>query len=135
VWTYNDYRSDYKGTPASGNREWGVVDVHRNLKGAYHEVRRAFSPVRALGFDGQRIVVTPRGREELPSYTLRGYRLEWTAGGAAGMEGAVTTGVIELPELVPGAAVWETKAPAGLVSVRLVTPTGYAVTDGVRAAK
>lgn len=142
VWTFNDYRSDYHGTPESGNREWGVVDVDRNLKGAYHEVRRAFSPVRALTFEGRRIVVTPRAVNELPSYALRGYRLEWTArasedagvvaeAGGAGM----LTGVIELPLIVPGAEVLVLEAPTELGSVRLVTPTGYAVTDGERVAE
>ncbi len=134
LWTFNDYRSDYEGTPASGNREWGVVDVERRPKAAYDEVRRAFAPVRALRFDAQRIVLTPRKVDELPSYTLRGYRLEWSA--QAGEGGAKTTGAIALPPIAPGATEWKIEAPAaGLVSVRLVTPTDYAVADGERIAE
>ncbi len=128
LWTFNDYRSDYKGTPASGNREWGVVDVDRNLKGAYNQVRRAFSPVVSLGFDDRRIVLTPRAANALPSYTLRGYRVQWT-----NAEGK--TGSISLPDIVPGAAVLELALPSEATSattVKLITPTGYAVTDGVR---
>lgn len=134
VWTFNDYRSDYPGTPPSGNREWGVVDVERNLKPAYEEARRMFSPVKSLGFGKRRIVVTPRAVDDLPSYTLRGYRLEWTA--ASGPDGGALSGVIDLPVLAPGAQVWECASPAeGLVAVRLVTPTGYAVTDGAPMAE
>ena len=43
LWTFNDYRSSYKDTPASGNREWGIVDVQRRPKAAVglvpHDVR------------------------------------------------------------------------------------------------
>jgi beta-galactosidase len=73
LWTFNDYRSGFENTPASGNREWGVVDVNRNLKGAYQQVRRAFSPVAGLTFDSARIILTPRAAGALPSYPLRGY--------------------------------------------------------------
>lgn len=38
LWSYNDYRSDYKGTPESGFREWGVVDANRNPKKAYYQL-------------------------------------------------------------------------------------------------
>ena len=75
LWTFNDYRSDYKGTPSSGNREWGVVDVERKLKPAYAEVQRAFAPVRLLSFTGSKIKLVPRAINELPSYTLKGYSL------------------------------------------------------------
>lgn len=131
LWTFNDYRSDYEGTPASGNREWGVVDVERNRKGAYGQVRRAFSPVQELVFGERDIVLTPRGADALPGYTLRGYRLEWMAGGAG--DGGGTSGVIPLPVITPGSRPLEFSLPAGgLTSVRLVTPTGYAVADGRR---
>ncbi|MEY4489971.1 MAG: hypothetical protein RIQ79_2479 [Verrucomicrobiota bacterium] len=128
LWTFNDYRSDYKGTPASGNREWGVVDVNRKPKGAYEEVRRAFAPVKALTFDDRRVVLTPRAAGELPSYTLRGYRVEWT--NAEGKCGA-----INLPDIAPGSEALELSLPAeaGVVTaVRLVTPTGYRTVEGTR---
>lgn len=134
LWTFNDYRSDYEGTPASGNREWGVVDVERNRKGAYQQVRRAFSPVQELAFGDRIIVLTPRGVDALPSYTLRGYRLEWVAGGAG--NGGKTSGVIELPVIKPGSRPLDFSLPTGaLKSVRLITPTGYAVADGRRTAE
>ncbi len=129
LWTFNDYRSDYKNTPASGNREWGVVDVNRKPKCAYADVRRAFAPVKALAFDDRRIVLTPRAAGELPSYTLRGYRVEWTNAGAK-------SGTITLPDIAPGTAALELPLPAdagAITAAQLITPTGYRVTDGVRA--
>tara|TARA_X000000950_G_C13844888_1_gene631858 strand:+ start:862 stop:1692 length:831 start_codon:yes stop_codon:yes gene_type:complete len=38
LWCYNDYRSNYKGTPKSGFREWGIVDEKRNKKKAYYQL-------------------------------------------------------------------------------------------------
>lgn len=42
LWSYNDYRSDYKGTPESGFREWGIVDEKRNKKKAYQQVKEVY---------------------------------------------------------------------------------------------
>lgn len=39
IWSYNDYRSNYKGTPPSGFREWGVVDAYRNKKAAWWQLK------------------------------------------------------------------------------------------------
>ena len=132
LWTFNDYRSDYHGTPASGNREWGVVDVERRPKAAYAEARRVFAPVRGLGFSGDTITLEPRGLDELPSYMLKGYALKWTS--KAVRNGKPVGGRIELPEIKPGMKMIEVKAPGGeLASVCLVSPTGYEVLDGVVA--
>jgi len=38
-WCYNDYRSNYKGTPESGFREWGIVDENRVRKAAYQQYK------------------------------------------------------------------------------------------------
>lgn len=40
IWSYNDYRSNYKGTPESGFREWGLVDERRNRKQAYDQYQK-----------------------------------------------------------------------------------------------
>ncbi len=114
VWTFNDYRSNYKGTPASGNREWGVVTVDRQPKPAYWQIRKLFSPVNSLTVSNGVIRVTPRRPDEIPSYTLRGYKLQWNGG------------EIALPELKPGDPVWTTdlKIKTG-TSVKLFSPTGY----------
>lgn len=42
IWSYNDYRSNYKGTPESGFREWGIVDERRNKKEAYNQLKKVY---------------------------------------------------------------------------------------------
>lgn len=42
LWSYNDYRSDYKGTPESGFREWGVVSEKRERKAAYGQIKEIY---------------------------------------------------------------------------------------------
>ncbi|WP_303317239.1 glycoside hydrolase family 2 TIM barrel-domain containing protein [Flavivirga abyssicola] len=42
LWSYNDYRSKYKGTPKSGYREWGIVDKDRNKKAAYYQLKEVY---------------------------------------------------------------------------------------------
>ena len=42
IWSYNDYRCNYKGTPASGFREWGIVDEKRNRKEAYYQLKEIY---------------------------------------------------------------------------------------------
>ncbi|MDO6760457.1 glycoside hydrolase family 2 TIM barrel-domain containing protein [Tamlana sp. 2_MG-2023] len=39
LWSYNDYRSNYKGTPESGFREWGIVSERREKKEAYQQLK------------------------------------------------------------------------------------------------
>lgn len=118
LWTFNDYRSDYKGTPPSGNRQWGIVDVDRQPKAAYNQVRRLFSPVQSLSVTDGHLRLVPRSPDEVPSFTLRGYQLKWDGG------------EISLPDLAPGAPAWTSKdqLKSG-VMVKLVTPTGYVVAE------
>ncbi|TXG36097.1 glycoside hydrolase family 2 protein [Seonamhaeicola maritimus] len=42
IWSYNDYRSNYKGTPESGFREWGIIDERRNKKEAYIQLKEIY---------------------------------------------------------------------------------------------
>lgn len=42
LWCYNDYRSNYKGTPASGFREWGIVSETREQKKAYEQLKKIY---------------------------------------------------------------------------------------------
>lgn len=41
-WCYNDYRSNYKGTPKSGFREWGIVNEYRKKKSAYQQLKEIY---------------------------------------------------------------------------------------------
>jgi hypothetical protein len=61
---------------------------------------------------------------------LRGYELRWRVVDAAGK--ILKSGVVPLPELKPGASAWTTalgRAPAGIIEVKLFTPTGYDVAE------
>ena len=122
IWTFNDYRSGFKNTPASGNREWGVIDVDRHPKAAYEQVRQAYSPVHTLAVAGGKIRIEPRSPDEVPSYALRGYKVKW--------ESDPKKGEIPVPDLKPGDQPWETGIPAkSHVKVSLISPTGYDVAD------
>lgn len=124
LWTFNDYRSDYPGTPPSGNREWGVVDMRRQPKAAYEQIRQLFNPVHALTVSNHTVRLEPRGANELPSYTLHGYQIRWTLPGGP-------SGTLAVPDLKPGDASWTMPlpVPGSHLVVELVTPTGYVVNE------
>lgn len=121
LWTLNDYRSDRHGTPPSGFRAWGIVDEHRNLKPAYHTIRKLYSPLELFEVKGTSVTLKTRPLGYLPSYTLRGYRLEWEQGAEFGH--------IDLPELRPGDPAWMGELPVEGALVKLVTPLGYAIDE------
>jgi hypothetical protein len=131
LWTFNDYRSGYKGTPASGNREWGVVTVDRKIKDAYWQIRKTYSPVRSLEVTGNTLTVTPRSSADIPSYTLRGYTIKWSLSDHAGK--VTAEGTLDLPDLAPDSAAWTAPLPgagaAAKVTITLISPTGYDVDD------
>jgi hypothetical protein len=118
LWTFNDYRSDYQGTPPSGNREWGIASEDLQPKAAYGQIENYFPPVHSLTVSNGVIQLQPRTPEEVPSFTLRGYKLKWNGG------------EISLPDLKPGDPPWtsDTKVKPGTI-VKLFTPTGYDVAD------
>lgn len=124
LWTFNDYRSDHKGTPASGNREWGVVDIHRRPKAAYGQIRKLYAPVRSLRIAEGKVHVEARSQDEIPSYTLRGYKLQWVKADGSG------AGELPLPDLKPGDPVFTASVPNGEIrGTRLIAPTGYDVLE------
>ena len=43
LWTWNDYRSLHRGTPASGIRYWGVVNVNREHRDSWDVVKKLFA--------------------------------------------------------------------------------------------
>jgi beta-galactosidase len=85
LWTYNDYRSNYRSSDptwdskVSQNRDWGVIDGYGNKKRAYEIIRKAFAPLKSFDtkIEGNSILVNlpPRGKLDLPAYTLRNYKL------------------------------------------------------------
>jgi beta-glucuronidase len=42
LWTWNDYRSHIKGTPANGIRSWGVVNIDREHRDSWKVVQKLF---------------------------------------------------------------------------------------------
>ncbi len=43
LWTYNDYRSNYRGTPVGQARTWGVYNLWRQPKKAAKEIQQLYS--------------------------------------------------------------------------------------------
>ncbi|WP_269522180.1 glycoside hydrolase family 2 TIM barrel-domain containing protein [Coraliomargarita parva] len=43
IWSYNDYRSHFGGTPLTENRAWGMYNVWRQPKAAAYEMRELFT--------------------------------------------------------------------------------------------
>jgi beta-galactosidase len=135
---YNDYRTHIgdKGRGVLKQRVHGVVDVFGARKPSFDVLRAESSPVGSLEIKagGRALVAVVRTRPDLPAYTLRGYRLRWTAYGNGAIP--LERGEIALPDLEPG-SVSETpfgpKGPdAGRLLVEIVRPTGFSVVS-VRA--
>ena len=138
LWTFNDYRSRFHGTKEfSENRPWGVVDVYRQKKRAYHSVRRELNPVRSMTVQPQSatsatVDLQPRGRLDLPAYPLQGYQLLWKRTDATGKIGQ--SGLISLPVIRPGDARqthslrWQSDNAFAL-TVELLAPTGDVLAD------
>lgn len=134
-WTFNDYRSAYSGTPPSGNRSWGVVNVFRQKKRAFEQFRAAYAPVKLLEWiNPHEIVVQPRGTGEFPSYTLTDYRVVWQAYNEAGDR--IDGGFEKLPVIKPGTAAFSLRPSwkiavdsAAKLTASLVSPLGYCVVE------
>jgi len=138
LWTYNDYRSDYKGTPLGGDRTWGVVDVWRTPKRAARQIRDAFAPIAGLDADWNvrqnKVVVTidPRASNALPTHVLYDYKLQLETYDKNGQHYGKDAIVLET--IRPGDnRVQHTFTPAkkgkniSSVKVSLLNPTGHHV--------
>ncbi|MBL0743110.1 glycoside hydrolase family 2 protein [Chryseolinea lacunae] len=76
VWTFNDYQSRFPGTNANGYRPWGLVSPERELRDMYFTWQEEFSPATlSVTRTGNKLSVTVSARKDLPSYTLRNYKL------------------------------------------------------------
>jgi beta-glucuronidase len=110
-------------------RVHGVVDVFGARKPSFEALRRESSPVRSLEIrsGGGTSIAVIRTREDIPSYTLRGYRLRWTVFGNSDipLERRETL----LPELGPGRdleiSMEVGEKDARRLRVDLVRPTGF----------
>jgi hypothetical protein len=141
-WCYQDYRSHRNLWPGetTGWVEMGLVDENRQRLPSYAAWQEATSPARIAiawrreGFGaptGFRATVERRPPTELPSYELRGYRLEWEArdhDGALLGNSATELPVVGTPATVDGT--WPaTRSREVRVTVRLVRPTGFVAAE------
>lgn len=149
LWTFNDYRSTWTGTPTwttppSENRTWGIVNTFRQKKRAYDTFRKQYAPVgnldvahdRAPG-KGERITTTVtwhlRPILDIPANPLRGYRMVWYV---LRDDGTIAEGGFEeLPDMLPGGKPisrnfsWEVPSARARVRIDLVDPQLYSVYD------
>lgn len=129
---YNDYRTHIgdKGRGPFKQRVHGVVDVFGVRKPSFDVLREGSSPVAALEArrDGGGIAAVVRTRQDLPAYTLRGYRLRWTVFGTGAIP--LERGHAPLPDLAPGQTAEARFSPmeknAASILVEVVRPTGFA---------
>ena len=142
IWTFNDYRSNYHTpdpvttTPVHQNRPWGVVDVYRNQKRSYGQIRKFFAPVAALNVrytgDSAQVDILPRGRLDIPSFTLNGYRLRVEC--RKDERSVYPVRELPLPRITPGDAtlsrvIGGLSPDARWYRFSLISPTGYRVLD------
>ena len=142
LWTFNDYRSFYQGspswsTPPSQNRSWGIVNVFRQKKKSWYAFRKEYAPVKALEISSAddpgawTVRVVPRVKLDIPAYDLRGYRLLWTMRDEN--DQVLSGGFTEIPLLVPGDDPWSHSLnsieTAASLKVELLDPQSYSVLD------
>ena len=136
-WTYQDYR-----TPSGFMM--GVVDAERNRRGSRKVLREEYSPVLidSVTFSpasGDRRSATvslhTRGpvKEDMPTYTLRGYSLQWAVTSPQG-DVTFSEGDIPLPALAPattwsGEVEWVVPEAEYVVTLSIVRPTGFSVIE------
>jgi beta-glucuronidase len=130
---YNDYRTHLgdKGLGILKQRLHGVVDILGAKKPSYEVLRAESSPVLNLKVQNTagRMTAAVTVREDIPAYTLRGYRLRWVGYGLGNVP--LEQGDVVLPELMPGDKTevsFEPKGPAFFrTRIDIVRPTGFSV--------
>ena len=141
-WCYQDYLSHRNLWPGetTGFVEMGLVDENRQRRPSYDAWKEATSPARVsvawtMGEgrrpSGFRATISRRPDTELPSYELRGYRVEWQARDHAGA--LLAEGAAELPTVGAPAAVegrWPATASREVrLSLRVLRPTGFVAAE------
>lgn len=131
LWSYNDYRSRYTGTPFSGNRLWGVVDVWRNKKLAANTIHKMFSPIKKFKANLIKnkldISFEYRTESEIPFYTLNDYyiMIENTKGNSKNI--LLTSNASNSHQ--QSITLDKNLLSGNHITVRLMTPTGIAIEE------
>jgi beta-glucuronidase len=101
---YNDYRSHvgYSSAGALKQNVHGVVDLYGAQKTSYEVLRRESSPVESLNAENNlnAFQLRLRTRQDVPMYTLRGYKLRGIFYGDGNVP--VERQEVELPEIASG---------------------------------
>jgi beta-galactosidase len=101
---YNDYRSQvgFSGVGALQQNIHGVVDVFGAKKPSFEALREESSPIASLSVEQHSNVfrVQAKTRSDIPSYTLRGYRLRAIYYGVGDIP--LEQQEVALPDLPPG---------------------------------
>jgi beta-galactosidase len=131
---YNDYRTHvgYSGVGALKQNVHGVVDLCGAQKASYEVLRRESSPIESLTLENHlnAFKLRLRTRQDVPAYTLRGYRLSGTFYGEGDIP--VERQEVELPEIAPSeeitAALRFSQSGVPLrVKFDVLRPTGFSV--------
>lgn len=144
IWTLNDYRSCYPGTPLGQNRVWGVTTVWGEKKLGFESLRKAASPVKnlqiSLSGDTDALLVlgvqSRDGTRELPAYTLSGAKLKWEAWTPQGEQ--IASGLVDIPALAPDGSLWKTSAAVeglpdiGMIRATVIDSLGYEIAETFR---
>ena len=140
-WCYQDYRSHRNLWPGlqEGFVDMGVVDENRQRRPSYYAWREENAPAHLQlewkGGDtvpaGFQATISRRSPEELPSYELRNYRLDWEVRDADSR--LVSAGDKLLPAIGTAQTLesaWPTPATRSLqLRVRLMRPTGFVAVE------
>ncbi len=104
---YNDYRTHVgdRGTGVLQQRIHGVVDVYGDRKPSYEMLRRESSPIESVRIQNElnAFHIWVRTRSGLPTYPLRGYKLQGIFYGEANIP--LELQELELSEMLPGTEV------------------------------
>ncbi len=144
MWCYQDYKSHRNLWPGltAGIVDHGVVDENRQRRPSYQVWQNLNSPAhiqmgwnfdpeqRPVGFSA---TLSRRGADEIPSYSLRGYRVSWELRDRDNTK--LIGGEKDLPEI--GApqtleASWPASTSKSLkLALRLFRPTGFVAAEQV----
>jgi len=144
MWCYQDYKSHRNLWPGvtAGIVDRGVVDENRQRRPSYQVWQGLSSPAHiqmGWNFDPERrpvgfsATLSRRGPDEIPSYSLRGYRVRWEVCHRDNTK--LAGGEKDLPEI--GApqtleANWPTSPSRSLkLTLRLFRPTGFVAAEQV----
>ena len=131
---YNDYRTHVgdRGVGALKQRVHGVVDIFGARKGSYELLREESSPIESFTVENQTNTFRLRlkTRSDLPSYTIRGYKLRGIFYGQGNIP--IEQREAALPELTGGeeiavSLVFSASETPQTVKFDVIRATGFSV--------